>query len=53
MDSCGAAQFVDPAPTGTATYTMTHEQDPTGWPLLRLHPPGGEDVVLERCRTCG
>jgi len=53
MDSCGAARYVDPAPTGTATYTMTREQDPTGWPLLRLRMPGGEDLVLERCRDCG
>jgi len=53
MDSCGAARYVDPAPTGTATYTMTRELDPTGWPLLRLRMPGGEDLVLERCRDCG
>lgn len=53
MDSCGAAKIVDPAPTGTATYTMTRAQDATGWPLLRLRLPGGEDLVLERCRDCG
>lgn len=53
MDSCGAAQYVDPAPTGTATYTLTREQDQTGWPRLRLRLPSGEDMVLERCRDCG
>jgi hypothetical protein len=53
MDSCGAARYVDPAPTGTATYTMTREQDQAGWPRLRLRMPSGEDMVLERCRTCG
>jgi hypothetical protein len=53
MDSCGAAKIVDPAPTGTATYTVTRTQDATGWPVLRLRRPGGEDLVLERCRDCG
>ncbi len=53
MDSCGAAQYVDPAPTGTASYTLTREQDQTGWPILRLRLPSGEDMVLERCRSCG
>jgi hypothetical protein len=53
MDSCGAAKIIDPAPTGTATYTMTREQDATGWPMLRLRIPGGEDLVLEKCRNCG
>jgi hypothetical protein len=53
MDSCGKAQYIDPAPTGTATYTMTREQDQTGWPMLRLRMPSGEDLVLKRCRDCG
>lgn len=53
MDSCGAARYVDPAPTGTATYGMTRELDQTGWPRLRLRMPNGEDLVLERCRDCG
>ncbi len=48
LDSCGKAQYVDPAPTGTATYTMTREQDSTGRPLLRLRLPTGEDLVLGR-----
>jgi len=46
MDSCGAARYIDPAPTGTATYTMTREHDPTGAPMLRLRMPSGEDLVL-------
>lgn len=53
LDSCGAARYVDPAPTGTATYTMTREQDQAGWPRLRLRMPNGEDLMLERCRNCG
>ena len=51
-DSCGKFQYIDPAPTGTATYAMTHEQDPTGWPILRLRTAGGDDLVLEKCRDC-
>ena len=51
-DSCGKFQFIDPAPTGTATYTMTHAQDQTGWPVLHLRIAGGEDLVLEKCRKC-
>ena len=51
-DSCGKFQYIDPAPTGTATYAMTHEQDPTGWPLLRLRIAGADDLVLEKCRDC-
>jgi hypothetical protein len=47
-DSCGKAKFVDPAPTGAATYTMTREQDPAGRPMLRLRLPTGEDLVLEK-----
>jgi len=31
---------------------MTHEQDQTGWPLLRLRVAGGDDLVLEKCRDC-
>jgi len=48
MDSCGKAQYVDPAPTGTATYTMTREQDQTGRPILRLRMATGDDLVLAR-----
>ena len=51
-DSCGKFQHIDPAPTGTATYAMTHAQDQTGWPILRLRIAGGDDLVLERCRDC-
>ena len=53
LDSCGKAQYIDPAPTSSATYTMTREQDATGWPMLRLRLPNGEEIVLERCRNCG
>ena len=49
-DSCGKFQYIDPAPTGTATYVMTHAQDPTGRPLLRLRIEGGDDLVLEKSR---
>jgi hypothetical protein len=48
LDSCGKAQYVDPAPTGTTTYAMTLEQDQTGSPMLHLRLPTGEDVVLGR-----
>ena len=51
-DSCGKFQYIDPAPTGTATYAMTHAQDQTGWPILRLRIAGGDDLVLEKCRDC-
>ena len=51
-DSCGKFQYIDPAPTGTATYAMTHAQDQTGWPILRLSIAGGDDLVLEKCRDC-
>jgi hypothetical protein len=51
-DSCGKFQFIDPAPTGTATYAMTLAQDQTGWPILRLRIAGGDDLVLEKCRHC-
>ena len=51
-DSCGKFQYIDPAPTGTATYAMTHAQDQTGWPILHLRIAGGDDLVLEKCRGC-
>ena len=51
-DSCGKFQYIDPAPTGTATYAMTHAQDQTGWPILHLRIAGGDDLVLEKCRDC-
>ena len=51
-DSCGKFQFIDPAPTATATYSLTRAQDKTGWPVLRLRRGGGDDLVLEKCRDC-
>jgi hypothetical protein len=48
LDSCGKAELLDPAPTGSATYTMSREQDRNGAPLLRLRLPSGEDLVLGR-----
>ena len=47
-DSCGKFQYVDPAPTGTATYTMSREQDQAGRAVLRLRMPNGDDLVLQR-----
>ena len=48
LDSCGKAQYVDPAPTGSATYAMAFEQDQTGAPVLHLRAPTGEDIALGR-----
>jgi len=52
MDSCGESAYVDPAPAETVTLTVTPEQDQTGWPLLRLILPSGEELLLEKCRDC-
>lgn len=52
FDSCGDAEYIDPAPTQAKTATLIPEFDAAGWPLLRLIFPDGEEVVLERCRDC-
>ena len=48
LDSCGQARYVDPAPTGSATYPMSIGQDQTGAPVLHLRLPTGEDIALGR-----
>ncbi len=48
LDSCGKAAYVDPAPTGSATYTMAVGRDQTGAPVLHLRPSTGEDIALGR-----
>jgi len=48
LDSCGQAEYKDPAPTGSATYAMALEQDQTGAPVLHLRLPTGEDLALGR-----
>jgi len=50
LDSCGQSRFDQLDPGAPATFVMTPEQDPTGWPLLRLGLPSGEEVLLEKCR---
>lgn len=52
FDSCGDSAYIDPAPTQAQTVTLIPEFDATGWPLLRLIFPDGEELVLERCRDC-
>jgi hypothetical protein len=52
FDSCGDSVYIDPAPTQAQTVTLIPEVDATGWPLLRLIFPDGEELVLERCRDC-
>lgn len=51
MDSCGVAEYLDPAPVTAATHSMVTDQDAAGWPLLRMGYPDWE-LVLEKCRTC-
>lgn len=53
MDSCGEASFTTPDPGDPVTHTMTPEQDPAGWPVLRWVLPSGEELLLEKCRDCG
>ena len=48
LDSCGKAEYVDPAPTGSATYAIALEQDQNGAPVLHLRVPDGEDIALGR-----
>ena len=52
FDSCGNAEYIDPAPTQAQTVTLIPEFDATGWPLLRLIFADGEELILERCRDC-
>jgi hypothetical protein len=52
FDSCGDAAYIDPAPTEAQTVTLIPEFDATGWPLLRLVFPDGEELMLEKCRDC-
>lgn len=51
-DSCGQSKLDEVDPGDPATLTVTHEQDPTGWPLLRVRLPSGEELLLEKCRDC-
>ena len=51
MNSCGKAQYLDPAPVAPGTHRLTLEHDANGWPLLRVQFPTG-DIVLEKCRHC-
>lgn len=51
-DTCGESVLDDNAPTTGSTLAFTPEQDATGWPMLRLRLPSGEDLLLERCRDC-
>jgi hypothetical protein len=51
-DTCGKNEYKDPAQARTTTLSMTPEQDQTGWPMLRMGLPSGEEVLLEKCRTC-
>lgn len=32
------------------TLSFTHDQYPTGWPMLRQRLPAGEELLLEECR---
>lgn len=52
LDSCGEAQFIDPAAAVVATLAVTPDQDETGRPLLRIVLPNGEELVLKRYRDC-
>lgn len=52
LDSCGEAEFIDPAAAVEATVTLTPDADETGWPLLRIVLPNGDELILERCRDC-
>jgi hypothetical protein len=52
MDSCGQAALDDNAPTNVSTLNVTPEQDATGWPMLRVRLPSGEELLLEKCRNC-
>jgi hypothetical protein len=51
-DTCGESAYIDPAPAETVTLTVTRDQDQTGWPMLRLRLPSGEELLLEKCRDC-
>lgn len=51
-DRCGESVLDDNAPTAAATLRFTREQDPSGWPMLRLRLPSGEELLLEKCRDC-
>lgn len=53
LDSCGETKLEEVDPGDPGTISVTHEQDPAGWPLLRLSLPSGEDLLLEKCRDCG
>lgn len=52
LDSCGESTFINADPGEPATLSLTPEQDETGWPLLRLSLPSGEELLLEKCRDC-
>ena len=51
-DRCGKNQYLDRAPAKTFTLTITPTQDKAGWPYLHLVLPNGEELYLEKCRTC-
>jgi hypothetical protein len=52
LDSCGESTFINADPGDAATLTVTPEYDGTGWPMLRLRYPSGDDLLVERCRDC-
>ena len=52
LDSCGESTFINADPGDAATLIVTQEFDDTGWPMLRLRYPSGEDLLVERCRDC-
>jgi hypothetical protein len=52
LDSCGESTFINADPGDAATLTVTPELDQTGWPMLRLRYPSGDDLLVERCRDC-
>ena len=51
-DNCGPNKYAEPAQANTTTLTVTPEQDPNGWPMLRVVLPSGDVVLMEKGRDC-
>lgn len=51
-DSCDEFKFEDHVPADTVTLTVTPDVGADGWPMLRIQLPSGEELLMEKCRTC-